>query len=323
MFNIAYITDDNYILPIKASVNSIIKNCSSTNICIHIICTGVSERNRQELSSLESTNIRVKIITFNNIYEDLCPDHSYISKAALIKFQLPWIFRDLDRILYIDGDTLLFSGFEQIFETDIDDYFAAVVMDMYTMKIGEWHKKLGLKFYFNSGVMYLNLEKMRRENCSEKLAEYQKNDKENVFMDQNALNVVFGEKVVFVSPKFNFLEAYKGLFQEADIEAFFDASPDDVAAPLIRHMAGVLKPWESADAGIADDFISYLTADDALKLTKEYCLSLSKKISVLEKQIAEQKQELDRLHRLVLNTRHRTLFGFAEWLLKKIQRRQT
>ena len=136
----------------------------------------------------------IAYITDDNIYEDLCPDHSYISKDALIKFQLPWIFRDLDRILYIDGDTLLFSGFEQIFETDIDDYFAAVVMDMYMMKIGEWHKKPGLKCYFNSGVIYLNLEKMRRENCSEKLVEYQKGDIENVFMDQNALNVVFEKR---------------------------------------------------------------------------------------------------------------------------------
>ena len=360
MLNIAYITDDNYVLPTKTSINSIIKNSSGTSICIHIICVEVSESNRLALNKLESTNVKIEILNFNNIYKDLCPDHPYISKAALLKFKLPWIFRNLNRILYIDGDTLLFSGFEQIFETNIDNYFAAVVMDMYTMKFGEWHKRLGLDRYFNSGMMYLNLEKMRSENCSEKLIEYQKNEKENVFMDQNALNAVFDGKVVFVSPKFNFLEAYKDMFQETDIKSFYNVSTSDVTTPLIRHMAGGVKPWKYANANSANDFIPYVVTDDTLRVAKEYCVSLAKeeaghisalqeklaaqesriagleqtvasqsqliseqgeRIADLSQRLSEQDRELGELRGLIMNTRHRTLFGAAEWLAGKIRRR--
>lgn len=58
----------------------------------------------------------------------------------------------------------------------------------------------------------------------------------------------------------------------------------------------------------------------------------ARQISSLEQQLASQREqfsvrsqrladEFDELRGLIMNTRHRTLFGAVEWLLKKIKRR--
>ena len=378
MHNIVYITDNNYVLPTKASINSIVRNCADTELAVHVIAVEVSEENQKALRNLASKNVVVEVLNFSNEFSDLGLDHLYVSKAALFKFQLPNIFTDLDAILYIDGDTVLNPGFEAIFDTDIKNAYAAVVMDMYIMKFGDWHKKMGHEFYFNSGMMYLNLKRMREDNISDKLIDYKRNDKENAFMDQNALNCVFNENVLYLSPQFNYLDEYRRKFAESDIADFYQSTAVELSSPLIRHLAGGIKPWKSADADNADDWIGYVLPDDMLKVAKNYCVSLSKdfmehfshleekcseqeiklgeherhlseqeqriseqerRISEQERRIFEQEQriseqerclseqtrkiealqaKLNETHALLINTRHRTLYGACAWLFRKV-----
>ncbi|MBQ6568120.1 MAG: SlyX family protein, partial [Treponema sp.] len=100
--------------------------------------------------------------------------------------------------------------------------------------------------------------------------------------------------------------------------------------------------------------------DDTLRVAKEYCVSLAKeeaghisalqeklaaqerriagleqtvasqsqliseqgeRIADLSQRLSEQDRELGELRGLIMNTRHRTLFGAAEWLAGKIRRR--
>lgn len=173
MHNIVYITNDNYVLPTKTSINSIVQNITDTEICVNVICVEVTEKNQQALKNLSSENVVVKTLSYSNDFADLGLNHHYVSKAALFKFSLPEIFNDLDRILYIDGDMIVSESMIELFYLDIAECYCAVVQDMLACHMG-FDKKLGHEKYFNSGMMYLNLKKMREDNVTQKLIDYKK-----------------------------------------------------------------------------------------------------------------------------------------------------
>lgn len=369
MHNIVYITDDNYILPTKASINSIVQNVTSTDICVNVICVEVTEKNQQAIKNLASKNIKINILNFGNDYNDLGLSHIYVSKAALFKFQIPLVFKDLDKILYVDGDMIFSQEFPQIFNFDISEKYAAVVQDLLATCFEKWNERLGHKKYFNSGMMYLNLKKMRADSITEKLIEYKKNDKENHFMDQNALNAVIGKNCLWVSPKFNMMATcnsdfikiiYGQDFSEKAIADFYEISESEMQSawknPAILHITSETKAWKNVNAARIDEWIQYSLKDDMLKVAKNYIVSLkldferqhgemiqkfteqecriealrnenaelNSKISALPQELVEsqnelraQREKLSELHGLILNTRHRTLYGALEFLWQK------
>lgn len=359
MYNIVYITDDNYVLPIKTSINSIVQSITDRAICINIIAVEVSEKNRHALKKMENKNIKINILNFANEYIDLGLDHHYVSKTALFKFQLPIIFKDLDRILYLDGDMVLFPSFIELFDFDISEKYAAVVQDMLVCSMG-FDKKINHAKYFNSGMMFLNLKKMREDNIPEKLIEYKKNDSDKSFMDQNALNVVIGENSLWVNPKYNMIATCSPatiatLFDTSNpiqkMASFYEISEGDMLSawqhPSVLHLAGEIKTWKNISAERIEDWISYVLPEDSLRVSKNYCLSLKaelekqnnellikleefssnvanqrEQIENQREQIVNLQQQLSNTYNLLINTRHRTLYGMFEWLFRKIFRRK-
>ena len=318
IYNMVYISDDNYIVPTKASINSIKKACENEKLTINIIAVDVSEKRQRELNALATSNISINIINVQNEFKDLGPNHKYISKADLFKFKLPSLFSDFDTILYVDGDMIMSHDFLKIFDYDISAVYGAFVMDMFVMETGQWHTKLGHEKYFNGGMMYLNLKKMREDSISEKLIEYKKNDTCTAFMDQNALNAVMGANALYLPPTYNFLESYtipKRTFgREYSIKEFADfycISEDEMqqtfAHPAILHLAGRKKAWKSAQALNFDTWVKYADSADYFECSCAYIKSLNDDIQQLRIDFQKAK--------------NRTLLGLLILIYKKLFRK--
>ncbi|MBR6127334.1 glycosyltransferase family 8 protein [bacterium] len=187
ILNICYITDNKYFLPTLVSIISIAENCSNSSINIHVICSDISQKYIKILDSLSFRNISIIVNFVENPYKNLGEKHRHVSKTALLKFSVPYLFPNLDKILYLDSDILVFRDLENLYDIDLNNSYVAAVSDIKAVKCYHFDKKLGLDNYFNSGVMLLNLEKMRNDNISEKLVELKNSEKEQSFMDQNAL----------------------------------------------------------------------------------------------------------------------------------------
>lgn len=209
---IVFITDEEYTIPTSVAITSLISNKSPETIYeIHILVNRVSEESQNKLKEENRKNVSINIIEISpddvlQTDSSAYSNESHVTVTSLIKFAIPELFRQHEKMLYLDGDTLVKSDLTELFNEDIWDVYAAVVKDMrpmvsyypqQTVRIGTAHKS-----YFNTGMMLLNTRLMRKDGISGKLSQY-RIEGPNCFMDQDAFNYVFGERVRYIDFKFN------------------------------------------------------------------------------------------------------------------------
>lgn len=100
-----------------------------------------------------------------------------------------------DKILYFDTDIIAFKDISSLWKIDIENFYYAAALDHY-----------GRVFinpkYFNSGVMLLNMKRIKEDNVFEKCRQLIQTKKMK-FPDQSALNIVGKGKTKILSSIYN------------------------------------------------------------------------------------------------------------------------
>lgn len=128
------------------------------------------------------------------------------SYAANIRLFLSEILDDsIERLLYLDADTIVAGSLDKLAEMPMEDYPAAMVRD----SLVRYHKlRLGFSKeepYFNSGVILFDMKRWREETCSEKIAAHVTNVRAHYpSPDQDILNVVCRGRIMILPPEYNF-----------------------------------------------------------------------------------------------------------------------
>lgn len=234
---IAFICDDGFVMPTIVALTSLIKNKDElSHYYIHIIGADLSEENIRIFQKLEVPDVQFDIIqTSANKFRDLHQiqegSNCVATIAALLKFELPKLLPNCNKILYLDGDILILKDLLELYNEELDDKIACVVID--SGSIYYKHKYVQkVKHYFNSGVMLLNLRKMRSENICETLIKTKGELNDSSLMDQNVFNIVFDGKVKFLPLKYNYLirnlTRAKGKYTMDDINKLYGVKYNDL-----------------------------------------------------------------------------------------------
>lgn len=262
--NIALICDDNYCLPTEVCIQSIVQSMSNCTeeINIHVCTFGLNDINVQKLKKLSTRNIAVLIDLFN--VEDYSnrisqiKQKTHVSPTALIKFELPRYFKDLDSLLYLDGDIIVKDTIEDLLNVDLQDYYMAASFELWSyMNAVRYSFKRDVAFYFNSGVMLLNLRMMRNNDVTDKLWYYKLNLAHTTLMDQESLNSVCAEKTIPLSIVWNFNPVF---FKKANIptinkiyKSHYSNTKELIDDVKIIHYVGKMdKPWVYKNAQLRD-----------------------------------------------------------------------
>ncbi|HYZ28605.1 MAG TPA: glycosyltransferase, partial [Thermoleophilaceae bacterium] len=109
-----------------------------------------------------------------------------------------------------------------------------------------YEKSLGLaKPYFNSGVMLMDLERLRGQRATQAIVDYALAHLDRLpWGDQDPLNVVLGESRLELHPRWNCMNSVL-YFDEAVAVFGAEAVAEARARPGIRHFEGpsINKPW--------------------------------------------------------------------------------
>ena len=262
MIDLCFITDSKYTIATMTAIKSISKACPEINITANIICDNLSAYEKQCIKKIETDYCHINIIEIENPFQNIDCHHRHVSKAALLKFNLPTIFKNLDKILYLDGDILVYKDLDKLFNINLENYYAAVVDDMTANKDGH-AKLLGVDKYFNSGVMLLNLKKMREDDIPIKLIDYKIATQDDIsFMDQNAFNYVFCNNIKFISPNFNYMKPNYKKFSNKELSSYYNLSDDEFKEiqknHAILHISNKNKPWITILDSCFNEYLPFL-----------------------------------------------------------------
>ncbi len=213
--HIVFICDDNYVLPTVVAIQSVVENiCMEEYYKIHILSWKIAESNCQILSDLRAANVEICLhILDSDCYKEktqLVIQKTHVTSTALLKFEIPNILYDVSEVLYLDSDLIIKNNLSDIFEYDITDSYLAASFEFWNflVKYFDFKKDVNIPdFYFNSGVMLLNIKKFREEGLSEKLWDTKINSFNNnpttSLMDQDVFNYLCASKCLHLPIKYN------------------------------------------------------------------------------------------------------------------------
>ena len=268
--HICMISDDNYVMPTCVAIQSFIQSRKEGHFHIHIVASSLSQATEQQFKQLESEDVSIDIVR-ENAEERFKGFHKFDKNAvcvasisALLKFLIPEMFPDIDKMLYLDGDLIAKADLGEIYNYDVEDYYAAAVIDSGSIYYKHQYVKK-VKNYFNSGVMLLNLKKLREEHVSDLLLETKKNMQDASLMDQNVFNLVFDGKVLLLPIRYNFmpvsLERAYEKWTINDVNKTYGTDYKNkkqlFADAAVIHYSSKDKPWKVLDGACASDWIHY------------------------------------------------------------------
>ena len=278
MLNVVFASDDNYAPFLSIAMFSLLENNSNDfdEINIFVLDDGISESNKTKINNLfgdypcSMTFIETKKLDemdFNVLGLDRNLNKSSLTTYARL-FMSTLLPESIDKVLYLDCDSLIVDSYKDLWDLDISDYYCAGVLDGINTAVKQ---SLGFNKddnYINAGFLLVNLKKWREENVEEKFIKFMVENEHRFYQhDQGVLNNVFKDKILIVNPKYN-LQIY---FQTLDYDLarkftcmetqYYTKEIVDNARenPVFLHFCGPNydRPWYNKDHPYAKLFKEY------------------------------------------------------------------
>ena len=260
---VCFITDNRYALPTMVAIRSLYLNSGLFRRprIIVFAAEDLTQENRRALCRL-GPEVTVVDMRQTEWFMQVRMRDTHVTSAALYKFRLAEILTEYDEALYIDSDVLVLRDLGSLTATELGGAYAAAV-ETFTAQtyLPDLLRNLKVQRYFSSGVMLLNLKRMREERICDRLIDYRLNGW-NFFVDQDALNAVFREQVVYLPPEYNLQYTAATRLSPQEACRLYGAAPagswDEMAArSTILHFASSQKPWQYDNIWKADLWLYY------------------------------------------------------------------
>lgn len=236
-----------------------------------VLETGLTEAVKEQMMAMTETSGRISL-RFYNLSQTLkgLVEHlfvsAHLSPAAYYRLLAPAIFQ-APKLIYLDVDLVVRRDVAPLYDVDLGpnlvgavrDYFA--VKDLLANPDGAWARQLGLadfSGYFNSGVMVLNLAKMRDENFNQTWLNHLQRIKTPRLHDQDILNSCCQGRVKYLPSAWNcqaWNEELGGPLDNEDLPGVWLEEYDEgKIRPHIIHYLSRHKPWQVPQVPLAEYF---------------------------------------------------------------------
>lgn len=253
-----YAIDDSYAPWLAVSVSSLIQN-SSPRYDYHIIILNqrLSEENIRQISLLSKDGCKIEFVPMKEKFEGIesdfignCLRADYFTMTIYFRLFIPDMFPQYRKGIYLDSDTVIPGDIAKLYETQLGDNLIGACPDFSIQEIKPMTdyvvKAVGVDRpteYINSGVLLMDLEKLRQVRIGERFLELlNRYHFDCIAPDQDYINALCKGKILFLGEE-------------------WDAMPNDNKPPLenprIIHYNLFAKPWCYDNIQYADYFWFY------------------------------------------------------------------
>lgn len=255
---IVFTCDDKYVPFLAVSLESLEENASRDyKYEIKILhANNICEENQKKL------NEKFKKDVFNIEFEDISSyvemiasklhTRDYYSKSTYYRLFIPNLYKEYDKVLYLDSDIVVRGDISKLFNTELGNNLVGAIPDEFVQTTPiiydyvENHIPLGKGNhgkYFNAGILLMNSKRLREIDFEGKFIDLLGKVKFQVAQDQDYLNCICRGKVKYISPLWNKLPFPTKIYREKDFK--------------IIHYNLDLKPWQKDGILYEDEFWKY------------------------------------------------------------------
>ena len=234
--SISFSVSDNYSQHLAVVLASVLVNNPGSRFIFHVLHRDISEQNQNKVRELErmylNCEIRFHLIDAGCFEKFPVPKElEHITQEMYYRYLLPEVLVNEERTIYSDVDVLCVGNLKPLWEIDLKGNVLAAVSEG---EAGEYKKKLlglgGDAPYFYSGLLVMDLAKMRFERCSQTLMTNTAKYAERIaWPDQDMINLTFRNRILQLGAEWDGINVRYSPFRKNII---------------IWHFPGfTLKPW--------------------------------------------------------------------------------
>ena len=261
---VAYATDNKYIYPTIVSMTSLVVTAAKdTFYHIYVMHTGdFNQKSKDFLNTVkEKYPDKCKIIYLNmgNKYKGLSLNFR-ITTPTYYRLSLQDLLPDVERIVWLDGDTFMFGDLKELIELDMKGAVVMGFLDMHPDSIASFGFKEATVVC--GGVLLMDLDGLRRYGYSKKIEDFiAKNKNKLRQQDQTVLNVVMQDRLKPLPPQYGIwafkdmpeakrhLDAQWAKLRYNETEYFYA-----VKHPIILHFVWPKPYWRKKKTFFYDDW---------------------------------------------------------------------
>lgn len=266
-------SSDFYVPYAAVTLMSIVQHSSEEyNYDFIFLVSALSDKSKDLLKSIikKYPNMSIRffgVLPIINKYKFIANNH--VSIETFYRLFVQKIFKDYEKIVYLDSDLLVRRDISDLYNIDIGNNLIAATIDadwlgQYNGAIPAVKKycsktlKLANPYsYFQAGVLVFNIHEMSKTFHETELAEFGSQG-EYMYVDQDVLNVKCQGRVYYLDIRWNIMTACGGgriqnikTFTPVDIKnSYFEGRKN----PYIIHYAGYIKPWDDPSEDFAQEF---------------------------------------------------------------------
>ena len=201
----AYALDNTYVFPTLVAMTSLAENAGEkTYYDIYVmIDAGFTEENKKILLSVEEKHkehCKIHFIDMQNKFSKVDTNRK-ITTPAYYRLELSSLLPDVNRIIWMDGDTAVFEDLTELITLDMKHYYIMGFLDSLPNAI----ERFGIKdaTVLCSGVLLFDLDALRKNNMQEKMYQFINDNLGKLNQhDQTVINVVCQNNIGPLPPKY-------------------------------------------------------------------------------------------------------------------------
>lgn len=257
MLNVVYASNDGYARHLGTSMCSLFdRNRRFAGIRVYVLSMGLSRESRAALSEIASRYHReLTFLEMGDLEKRIGYEvdmGGYDLSVMLRLFMGEMLPPDVERVLYLDCDTVVARPLKLLWEEGLCGNVAGAIMEPTIYQAVK--ESIGLSpedAYFNSGVLLVDLKRWREEDVQRQLLSYWREKGGKLFAsDQDVLNGTLKGRIRSLPPKYNFFPNYRYFsygtlvrhapsYRVVPKKDFLEAKRH----PAIIHYAGDERPW--------------------------------------------------------------------------------
>lgn len=246
-----FASDDRYLPYLDVAISSLVEHASKNyDYTLHVLHSGIDGKRAEKIMRHERQGIKIRFV---NVEEHLSKIENffnlrdYYTPAIYYRLFIVGMFPAYKKAVYLDCDTVILGDVSEIYRVNLGNNLIGAVADSVVASVPVFKRytkeALGVdgEKYFNSGVIVMNLDGMRKANFYQAFADTLEKFRFRVAPDQDCLNVLCKGRVHYFSQDWNAMPQAQSIS----------------AKPKLVHYNLAQKPWHYDGIKHEDYFWSY------------------------------------------------------------------